>query len=387
MYQLIATNSELDQFVETIKDCDWLALDTEFIRERTYYPQLCLVQIAAHDREGDLHLACIDPLSIENISALIQLLHDQSIIKVVHAAHQDLEIFNYLSGVVPSPIFDTQPAASVLGYGDHMGYARLMQKVLKVDLDKSQSRTDWSKRPLKKAQLDYAIDDVRYLSQAYPIIRDKLEKLGRTHWLDKDFARFENPTLYAVNARERWKKVKGLQVLKRPQLAVLRELAAWREELAEKKNLPRRWILKDDILVDLARQQPKDSHAIGEMRGIDGERSKKYHDTWLNCVETGKSLPESEWPEVKRHNKPSANQNEIIDVLMTALTIRANELGITPAAITSRKKVAEMVMEKQESLSDDWRGALVDALFADLLKGKKAVAIQKGVATITSVAE
>ena len=385
MYQVITTTDDLLVYVKSIQHCQWLALDTEFIRERTYYPKLCLVQIAAHNEKGELQLACIDPLEIDDISALLDLLNNTNIIKVLHAAHQDLEIFNYLSGQVPQPIFDTQPAASVLGYGDHMGYARLMQQVLKVDLDKSQSRTNWANRPLKQAQLDYAIDDVRYLAQAYPIIRNKLIALGRLDWLDSDFSHFINPQLYAINAMTRWRKVQGLQVLKRQQLATLRELAAWREHLAERKNLPRKWIIKDEILIDLARQQPKNLQAIAEMRGINTPKTKKYHKTWLACIMNGISLDESECPEINHRKKPTITQDKIIDILMTALSIHAQELGITPAVVTTRKKVTSMVLEKRQILSNDWRGALVNNLFEDILKGSKVLMIEEGKAIIKAI--
>lgn len=385
MYQLITTTDGLVCFIESIKQCQWLALDTEFIRERTYYPKLCLVQIAAHNEVNELQLACIDPLEIDDISALLELLNNTNIIKVLHAAHQDLEIFNYLSDQVPQPIFDTQPAASVLGYGDHMGYARLMQQVLNVDLDKSQSRTNWARRPLKQAQLDYAIDDVRYLAQAYPIIRDKLVSLQRLKWLDSDFAYATNAELYAINASTRWKKVKGLQILKPQQLAILRELAGWREQLAEKKNLPRKWLIKDEILLDLARQQPKDLHSIADMRGINTAQTKRYHQAWLECIANGLSVAQSEWPEIHRRKKPSPQEDKVIDVLMTALNIHASELGITPAVITTRRKVASMVQEKRHTLSNDWRGILVNDLFNDILSGRKIVAIEEGNAVIKAI--
>jgi ribonuclease D len=382
VYQVITTTDGLLNYIETIKHCKWLALDTEFIRERTYYPNLCLVQIAAHNANSEIQLACIDPLKIADISALLTLLNNTNITKVLHAAYQDLEIFNYLGGQIPQPVFDTQTAASVLGYGDNIGYARLMQKILKVDLNKSQSRTNWAKRPLNQAQLDYAIDDVRYLAQAYPIIRNKLISQGRLQWLDNDFAHFTNPDLYTINADMRWKKVKGVQVLKRQQLAILRELAAWREHLAEKKNLPRKWIIKDEILIDLAKQQPKDIKSIAKMRGINAPKTKKYHKTWLECIIKGLSLSADECPEIRRRKKPTAAQDMVIDILMTALNIRAHELGITPAAITTRKKIANMVLEKHHILSDDWRGALVNKLFNDIIAGKKILAIENGKAII-----
>jgi len=250
VFEVITTTQELQTFVQKIKDAKWLAIDTEFLREKTYYAKLCLIQV-----EADGLRACIDPLSIDDMSSFAELMHNPSMIKVLHAAHQDLEILFQLTGDMPSPIFDTQTAASVLGIGDQMGYARLVEAMLGVALPKTQSRTDWSKRPLRDAQLEYAIDDVRYLAQLYPKMVEQLESQKRLQWLDKDFAKATNPKTYAINANQRWKKVKGNQVLKRPQLAILRELAAWREERAEQANRPRKWILSDDILVDMARRR------------------------------------------------------------------------------------------------------------------------------------
>ncbi|MCL4163500.1 UNVERIFIED_CONTAM: hypothetical protein GTU68_040319, partial [Idotea baltica] len=260
-FDLIETTEQLETFVNKISNAAWVAIDTEFLREKTYFAKLCLVQV-----EADGFRACIDPLSIENLSSFSEVLHNPNIVKVLHAAHQDLEILLQLTGKVPAPIFDTQVAASVLGIGDQMGYARLVEDMLGVSLAKTQSRTDWSKRPLKPAQLEYAIDDVRYLAQIYPKMIDELKQQGRLSWLDKDFSRATDPEVYASNARERWKKIRGNQVLKRPQLAVLRELAAWREDKAEKSDRPRKWIVSDDILLDLSRQQPSNLNEIGDIR-------------------------------------------------------------------------------------------------------------------------
>jgi ribonuclease D len=371
VFEVIETTEKLEAFMGKISAAKWVALDTEFLREKTYYAKLCLIQIEA---EG--HRACVDPLSIDDMSSLYEVLHNPDVTIVLHAAHQDMEILLQLSGKAPSPIFDTQVAAAVLGLGDTMAYARMVEQMLGVAIDKSQVRTDWSRRPLKEAQLKYAIDDVRYLAQIYPMMLEKLNAQNRLAWLDKDFATAIDPKTYAINAEQRWKKIRGNQVLKRPQLAILRELAAWRENLAEQKNLPRKWIIGDDILIDLARQNPKDSHEIGQIRGINADRTKKYHETWLELIKKGAETPESEWPELPRSKKPTPTQNGVIDMLMLVIQIEAKKQGITPAVIAGRKQVANMIQSGETKLSDDWRGEIVNETFARVLSGKMVLGIE-----------
>ncbi len=380
MFDVIETTENLQFFMQKISKASWVAIDTEFLREKTYFAKLCLVQIEA---EG--HRACIDPLNIEDMTAFSEMLHNPNIVKVLHAAHQDLEILLQLTGKVPAPIFDTQVAASVLGIGDQMGYARLVEDMLGVSLAKTQSRTDWTKRPLKPAQLEYAIDDVRYLAQIYPKMLDQLETRKRLQWLEKDFARATNPNTYAINAYERWMKVRGNQILKRPQLSILRELAAWREERAEQSDRPRKWILSDEILLDLARQQPSNSKDIGEIRGINPDRTNKHHETWLELIKKGQSTPESEWPELPRSKKPSATQNALIDLLMLVIQIQAKEHNITPTVIATRKQIASMVQAGKSELSDDWRGALVNDEIARVISGELLIGVQNAKVTLIEV--
>ena len=377
MFEVIETTEKLEAFMGKISAAKWLALDTEFLREKTYYAKLCLIQIEA---EG--HRACVDPLSIGDLSSLTSVLNDPEVTIVLHAAHQDMEILLQLSGKTPSPIFDTQVAAAVLGLGDTMAYARLVEQMLGVAIDKSQVRTDWSRRPLKEAQLKYAIDDVRYLAQIYPMMLEKLNAQNRLEWLDKDFAKASDPETYAINAESRWKKIRGNQVLKRPQLAILRELAAWRENLAEQKDLPRKWIIGDDILIDLARQNPKSSQEIGQIRGINADRTKKYHQKWLELIKKGAETPESEWPELPRSKKPTPTQNGVIDLLMLVIQIEAKKQGITPAVIAGRKQVASMIQAGQTKLSDDWRGEIVNDTFARVLAGELVLSIDNSKLTL-----
>ncbi len=377
VFELINTTVDLQSFIQKISTASWVAIDTEFLREKTYYAKLCLIQV-----EADGHRACIDPLNIDDMSSFSEILHNPEIIKVLHAAHQDLEILLQLTGKVPAPIFDTQVAASVLGIGDQMGYARLVEDMLGVSLAKTQSRTDWSKRPLKPAQLEYAIDDVRYLAQVYPQMIDKLESQNRLQWLEKDFAKATNSDTYAINARERWKKVRGNQVLKRPQLCILRELAAWREDRAEKSDCPRKWILSDDILLDISRQQPSNSNEIGDIRGINPDRTSKHHETWLALIKKGQNIPESEWPELARSKKPTPTQNALIDLLMLVIQIQAKKHGITPAVIATRKQIAAMVQSGSTEISDDWRGALVNSEFSRVISGELLIGVQNAKVTL-----
>ena len=373
MFEVIETKKDLIQFVQKISNSSWLALDTEFLREKTYYAKLCLIQIESNEGLR----ACIDPLSIEDISPLTELLNNPAITKVFHAAHQDLEILLQITGIVPAPIFDTQTAASVLGIGDQMGYARLIESMTGKVLSKTQSRTNWEQRPLKPAQLEYAIDDVRYLAQIYPKMLEQLTSKSRLEWLDKDFNQAVNPDTYAINATEKWKKVRGLQVLKRPQLAILKLLTAWREERAESSNLPRKWVISDEILLELAKQQPSDISGLSDIRGLNIDRTKKHHKTWLSLIQQGQDIPESEWPELPRSKKPTPNQNLTIDLLMLVLQLQAKEHGITPAVIASRKQVAQMIQAGETSLSEDWRGKLVNDVFAKVLSGELQLGLEK----------
>lgn len=377
MFELIETTEQLQIFIGNIGGVDWIALDTEFLRERTYYAKLCLIQIEANGQR-----ACIDPLCIGDLSPLIKLLNDKTITKVFHAAHQDLEVLMQLSGSVPTPIFDTQVAASVLGYGDQMGYARLIEHMLDVQLSKTQSRTDWTRRPLKQVQLDYAIDDVRYLAKIYPKMLKELLSKKRLSWLDKDFLNAENPSTYAINVDERWKKVRGNQVLTRSQLAILRELAAWREETAERANRPRKWILSDDILLDLSRQQPSNKNEVLDIRGLKPEQIKKHYLTWVELIAKGKDGNKADWPELSRSKKPTFEQNILIDLLMVVIQVQAKKHGITPSVIATRKQVAKMVQSGLNILSDDWRGELVNEQFRNLISGKTVLGVEGNKATI-----
>lgn len=355
---------------------NWVALDTEFVREKTYYPQLCLIQIAYPDINGHAHLTCIDPIAIENLDTLGDLLKDPSITKVFHAAYQDQEILFQRFGHTPAPIFDTQPAAAILGIGDQIGYARLVEALLNVSLEKSQSRTDWSRRPLSNKQIEYAIDDVRYLFQIYPLITQKLAAQDRLNWLDADFALLSDAQTYTPNPSEMWKKVKGLQMLKGKQLAVLQHLTAWREQRAIAKNRPRRWVISDDVLLDMARFMPSSVSEMQQIRGFDESGLRQHVSALIQLIDDSKQLPPEQWPTLSIRKKPENNEEIVVDLLMMVLRYQAHRHNISPSVISSRKKIEKMIMNGETQLPQDWRGSLVNEQFAALLAGKLQVSVE-----------
>ncbi|MCK5726546.1 MAG: ribonuclease D [Thiotrichaceae bacterium] len=370
MYDYIDTQEQLTLFVKKALQYDWIAIDTEFIREKTYFSDLSLIQIATESQ-----LACIDPLAIDDISVLKDLLLNPKITKVLHAAHQDQEIFYNIFGEVPAPIFDTQPAAAVLGIGEQVGYAKLIENILGISLEKTQSRTDWTRRPLSAKQLDYAIDDVRYLREAYPLIIAKLKQQQRLDWLSADFEYYTQAETFDPKPQLMWHKVKGHQRLKPRTLTIVRDLAAWREHQAIKSNRPRRWIMSDNVIIDLAIQQPNSVDDIKTMRGAN-KQHQHHAATWFAMIQSVNAMKENELLTLPKFTKVSKSQATVIDLLMVAVKEQARIHQISPALITSRKKLEKMLLDKETQLPNDWRGKLVNQTLSDLLQGKKHFSIE-----------
>jgi ribonuclease D len=364
----------LAAFCDELRGVDWLALDTEFIREKTYHARLCLVQIGTPEV-----IACIDPLAIEDLTPLFALLNDPATLKVLHAAHQDLEIFHQLSGRVPTPIFDTQIAAAVLGQGEQIGYGKLVQNALGLELDKSHARTDWAQRPLDADQLNYAADDVRYLAQIYPQMRATLVELGRLDWLDEDFAQLSAKSRFVTDPDAMWKKIKGVQFLKGAQLAVLQVLAAWRERQAMEKDKPRRWILSDDVLVDLARRMPSDEKGLAKIRALEPRIIERRGQTLLELIEAGRARPKSEWPELVLRDRLPPAQEPLVDAAMAVLRQSALDADISPGAIASRKDVEAVILgDTDNALLHGWRGKLAGRAIRAFLDGELTLAADTG---------
>lgn len=370
----IDTAEQLEQLCDTLQHHPWLTLDTEFIREKTYRPRLCLIQVANPEV-----VACIDPLAVTDLEPLLDIFYDTSITKVLHAARQDLEILFEMRGELPQPLFDTQIAATLLGQGDQIGYAALVQEELGITLDKGYARTDWCRRPLSTEQLSYAADDVRHLRQVYLQQLERLQKLGRISWLEEDFAALSDPELYSNPPQQAWQRIKGAHRLKGVQLAVLQQLAAWREERAQQLDKPRRWILGDDQLLDLSRIMPCEMNQLERLRGIEEGAKRRHAEEWFTLINTAKQLSREEWPRLREGPRLSVAQEPLIDALMALLRHLSEGAQITPSAVANRRDLERLVMgDGTVSLLHGWRAAIAGMQLAAFLRGEVAIGCENG---------
>ena len=363
----IQTSAELQQFCQILQDSEWLAVDTEFLWEKTYYPSLCLIQIANSE-----HAACIDPLALNDaeLQPLFDILFDQRCLKVMHASDQDLAIFYHRCGAVPGPVFDTQLAAALLGYGEQIGYAQLVHSVLRVELDKSQNRTDWQQRPLHEQQWEYAFNDVWYLRELYPILIERLQQHDRLDWLDDDFRRLSDPALYATPTERLWQKVAGANQLKGVQLNVLKHLAIWREQQAMRLNKPRRWVVADAVLLSLARQLPKNKQELQSIRGFDGKLLQRAAEHCLQSIVTASTEPKEYWPTRKKPVKYSTQQEALVDMLHAVLRLQAAAHHISPALLATRKQLGKLVLgERDLPILHGWRRKIAGEHLLNVLTG------------------
>lgn len=371
-YTYINTTSALAEFFEQIQNASWIALDTEFVREKTFYPQLCLVQIATEQA-----VACIDPLAITDLGPLLATLYNPSVTKVMHAARQDMEMFYHLRGELPRPVFDTQLAAPLLGLKEQMGYAALVESMLGVLLNKAHTRADWSHRPLSRAELDYAADDVRYLAALYPRLRDSLGDKGRLQWLDNDFAELSEPSLYANPPADAWLRVKGLQRLRGRQLAVAQSLAKWREETAQQQDRPRSWILRDENLLDLARLQPKNKIELAQLRGLHEQSAARHGESILRIIAEAQNHPPIPVPDTHQTVPLTEEQEVVVDILLAVIRKLSTEHCIHPSVIASRKHVEQLVLgDTSASVLHGWRRQMVGETLLSVLDGTMLLRVQ-----------
>ncbi len=367
----VDTPEALVALCDRLRGCEALALDSEFLREKTYYTQLCLLQIAS-----DELIACVDPLALENIDPLLDLFYDPQVTLVMHSARQDLEIFFDLRGRLPAPVFDTQLAATLLGYGDQIGYANLVREFTGVELDKQHTRTDWSRRPLGEGQLRYAADDVRYLLDIYREQCRRLQEKGREDWLQADFDALVDPATYDPPAENLWKRVRGNQPLKGRQLAIAQALAVWREEQARRVNRPRRWVLKDDVIIDIARRAPKDLATLGQIRGLEGRTLERYGEKLLSLVEQACQLPREAWPQRSKVARLTPQQDAVVDLMMAIVRTRGAEHDVSTALLGNRKALEALVAGAEDSLLlQGWRALLVGRELQALMAGERSLRV------------
>lgn len=367
---LIETDDRLHGFLGALAGSPWIAVDTEFMREKTYFPQLCLIQIATPD-----HVACVDPLALGDLGPLTAFLHDPAILKVFHAATQDLEVLYQVTGMVPAPVFDTQVAASLLGYGEQVGYGNLVQVVLGHELDKTQSRTDWARRPLRAEQLDYARDDVRHLVALFLRLHAELEALGRLAWLQPEMEALTRPELYRPNPREMWRRIGGCKRLKPRELAVLRELAAWREDEAQRRDRPRRWILGDDLLLLIARARPANPEALHTLRGYPSGFGQEQSRQVLDAVRRGVEAPRETWPALSPRSAPLSDSEEVVaDIAMALLRELSRQQRISAEAVAGRRDVIALMRgEPDAALARGWRRTVAGDEISRWLQGRTAL--------------
>jgi len=350
-YLLINTADALQSLCERLSSCDWLAIDTEFMREKTYYSQLCLIQVASENE-----VACIDPLSFDDLSAFFTLMNNRKILKIFHAATQDMEILMQYSGKLPGPIFDSQIAAALLGQGDQIGYAALVDKLLQIKLDKSQTRTNWAKRPLSTAQLKYAANDVLYLREVFLKQRDQLKKQGRLDWLWEECAKLEEEQKYQLPPPALLKRVKGQHRLPQAIRAIVQELAIWRESKAQKKNLPRKWVLSDQSVLDIAQSDARSLEEIQSISSLSPGQIRSYQGDLLKQLETGRNLPENSWPETQHSGKLPPEQATQVRDIQEQLHVIATENDINATLLASRREIELWVQTGKEiSLTSGWR--------------------------------
>lgn len=364
--ELITTDAALADLCQTLQSSAWIAIDTEFLRERTYYARLCLIQIGTPDL-----VVCIDPLALERLDPLHALLAATGLRKVLHAARQDLEVFHDLDAgagrhVVPAPVFDTQIGAAYLGFDDQIGYANLVTALTGVTLDKAHTRTDWSVRPLSAAQLQYAEDDVRYLVPVYEIVRDRLIAAGRLAWVEEDCARLSDPALYAADPAEAWRRLRGGADLPAVNQQILRALAIFREQTAQKRNLPRGWVLRDEVLFELARTAPQTSNELVAIRGLEDGARKSWGEGILASIEAGRRAePITLW---ERQPPPTPEQNALSKRLMETVRTVAREQQLAPGVLATRRDMERLVRGADPaSVLRGWRAQVLGSKLDVLL--------------------
>ena len=344
----------LTKYCDQLKGSPWLAIDTEFEREKTYYPELALLQVT----DGK-NAAVIDPLAIDDLTPVMDLFYDKSITKIFHSARQDLEIFFNMKGSVPSPLFDTQMAAPLLGFPEQTGYANLVKGLTGVELSKSHTRTDWKRRPLNEGQLRYAIDDVIYLAQIYEKMVEQLTEMDRLNWLDKDFSEMTDPEIYEPDTNHVWRRIRSANRLKGNKLAVLQALAKWREETARSENRPRNWMLRDDAIIDMAHQLPDNKAAIFSIKGLHERVARKHGSELLKIIAEAQNNEPQSLPEKTKSKPLKVKQEALVDAMMAIVRLRAEENNLNPTILAPRKEIERLVQNDVSIVNSSWRARMI----------------------------
>lgn len=391
---LIENSDMLRELVADLRSRGSCALDTEFIREKTYRPELCLIQLATPD---DVFI--VDPFLVGELDGLLELMRDDSVEKIVHAGEQDMEIFFALNRELPRNVFDTQVAAALAGQGDSISYARLVDELLGVQLEKVETFTDWGKRPLTQRQVEYALNDVRYLYPLKNELSKRLEELGRLEWLSEELQFFEERSLYERDPEKLYRKMKGAAKLTPPKLVVLRELVAWREEEAERKNWPRGRVISDAALIELARREPSTIDEVALVRTVHPQLVNRSGREIITRVARARKVPASEHPPAIRKRSGDPELALVVDLLEVVLRSRAANAQIAPGYLGTRKELLELARRHLHGDGDGehsaatralpllsgWRKRLAGDALVALLQGRSRVAIDAATARVEEV--
>lgn len=373
--ELITDTAELDAFCKRLQGAAFITVDTEFMREKTYWPQLCLVQVG-----GPEEARAIDPLAEGiDLAPLFALMRDASILKVFHAARQDLEIFYNLMGGFPEPLFDTQVAAMVCGFGDSVGYETLATKLAKAHIDKSMRFTDWGRRPLTDKQIRYALSDVTHLRVVYEKLARRLERDNRAHWLSEEMAILTNPDNYRVDPEKAWMRLKTRT--KTPRfLGVVKELAAWREVEAQSKDIPRQRVIRDETLLEIAAHAPQTVDALERTRGFSkGQAEGRIGKAILDAVERGRSLPEDQLPQPPVRRDIPQGTGPITDLLKVLLKMRCEENDVAQKLVANSDDLELIAIDDEAPVAalKGWRREIFGADALDLKRGRLALCLSR----------
>ena len=369
---IISDSTEAAAFCDRLRQAEIVTVDTEFMRERTFWPILCLIQLAGPDEA-----AAIDPRAEGmDLSPLFELMRDTSVLKVFHAARQDLEIFYHLMGEVPHPIFDTQVAGMVCGFGEQVSYEQLARRLANAQIYKASRFTDWCRRPLTEQQIDYAMADVTHLRTVHQKLSLQLEKNKRTAWLSEEMNVLTSPSTYAIDAREMWQRIK-IRGAKPRQLAVLREITAWREETAQKRDVPRNRVMKDEVLVQLATQQPSNNEELSRVRMLPGGLANSADGkSILDAIAYGVAVPKDQAPTKLANGRPDQDPpGALVDLLKTLLKAKCDAAGVAYKLVANMADVERLAAgdDPESPLMKGWRYEIFGADAMKLKRGELAL--------------
>ncbi|MBB3564107.1 ribonuclease D [Rhizobium sp. BK512] len=369
---MIETTADLAAACKELAKSDFITIDTEFLRETTFWPELCLIQMASPTVE-----VLVDPLAKDiDLSPFFELMANPDVLKVFHAARQDIEIIFNRGNLIPHPIFDTQVAAMVCGFGDSVSYDQLISRTKNVHIDKSSRFTDWSRRPLSDKQLEYALADVTHLRDAYLYLKAELEREGRASWLREEMDILESRETYDIHPDDAWQRLK-LRLRKPQELAILKYVAAWREREARSRNVPRSRVLKDDAIYEIAQQQPKDAEALGRLRTIPkGWERSATGAAVLEAVNTALALPRSEMPHVPRQAQPPEGAAAAVELLKVLLKLISEKHGVAPKVIANSDDLDRIAAEGETAdvaAMHGWRRDLFGEPALQLIRGEIAL--------------